>query len=89
METDGTFVPYNSSNEDEDDKDSEMVIDQEGSSVVVSSGRHKKIDKDIENAEPETLPTSMVIDGNVQLNRAIKKSSQEEQTSCKETSKTY
>ncbi|PIO75241.1 GNL3L/Grn1 putative GTPase [Teladorsagia circumcincta] len=73
METDGTFVPYNSSNEDEDDKDSEMVIDQEGSSVVVSSGRHKKIDKDLENAEPETLPTSMVIDGNVQLNRAIKK----------------
>ncbi|KAK6027454.1 hypothetical protein OSTOST_06517, partial [Ostertagia ostertagi] len=29
MEMDATFVPYNSSNEDEDDKDSEMIVDQE------------------------------------------------------------
>ncbi|KAK5974433.1 Ferrous iron transporter B, partial [Trichostrongylus colubriformis] len=73
MDTDATFVPYNSSNEDEDDKDAEMIVDQETPSVVVSSGRTKKTDRDVGNTETESLPTSLVIDGNVQLNRAIKK----------------
>nr|CDJ80154.1 GNL3L Grn1 putative GTPase and GTP-binding protein domain containing protein [Haemonchus contortus] len=73
METDATFVPYNSSNEEDDDKDAEMVVDQENPSVVVSSGRTKKTDKDLTITESESLPTSLEIDGNVQLNRAIKK----------------
>ncbi|KAK6733908.1 hypothetical protein RB195_017585 [Necator americanus] len=72
METDGTFVPYNSSNEDEDDKEGGMDVDG-SAAVVVSSGRTKKLDRDHEDDNSIPLPTSLVIDGNVQLNRVMKK----------------
>ncbi|EYC27729.1 hypothetical protein Y032_0008g151 [Ancylostoma ceylanicum] len=71
MDTDATFVPYNSSNEEEDDKEGGMEVDS--NAVVVSSGRTKKMDKDHGENETAPLPTSLVIDGNVQLNRVIKK----------------
>ncbi|RCN25954.1 hypothetical protein ANCCAN_28329 [Ancylostoma caninum] len=71
MDTDATFVPYNSSNDEEDDKEGGMEVDS--NAVVVSSGRTKKMDKDLGENESATLPTILVIDGNVQLNRVIKK----------------
>ncbi|KHJ98807.1 hypothetical protein OESDEN_01213 [Oesophagostomum dentatum] len=71
MDTDTTFVPYNSSNEEEDDKEGGMDVD--GNSVVVSSGKAKKVDHDSGDKSTSSLPTSLVIDGNVQLNRVIKK----------------
>ncbi|KIH64885.1 hypothetical protein ANCDUO_04803 [Ancylostoma duodenale] len=71
MDMDATFVPYNSSNEEEDDKEGGMEVDS--NAVVVSSGRTKKVDKDLGENESTPLPTSLEIDGNVQLNRVIKK----------------
>ncbi|VDP60169.1 unnamed protein product, partial [Heligmosomoides polygyrus] len=73
MDMDASFVPYNSSNEEDADKDGEMELDQGNSSTVVTSGRHKKTGNDDDESEQQPLPTSLVIDGNVQLNRAIKK----------------
>ncbi|RCN26235.1 hypothetical protein ANCCAN_28039, partial [Ancylostoma caninum] len=69
MDTDATFVPYNSSNDEEDDKEGGMEVDS--NAVVVSSGRTKKMDKDLGENESASLPTSLVIEGNVQLNRVI------------------
>ncbi|VDM79777.1 unnamed protein product [Strongylus vulgaris] len=68
MEMDATFVPYNSSNEEEDEKEGEMDVDN--NSVVVTSGKTKKVDRDRESTEAVSLP---MIDGNAQLNRVIKK----------------
>ncbi|VDP14737.1 unnamed protein product [Heligmosomoides polygyrus] len=53
------------------DEDLRQIV--EDSSTVVTSGRHKKTGNDDDESEQQPLPTSLVIDGNVQLNRAIKK----------------
>ncbi|WKX94254.1 hypothetical protein Q1695_011479 [Nippostrongylus brasiliensis] len=73
MDVGSTFVPYNSSNEEEEENDGEMEVEPANPSVVVSSGRNKKSGKDNDDADVAALPTSLEIDGNVQLNRAIKK----------------
>ncbi|KAK6061020.1 hypothetical protein COOONC_01317 [Cooperia oncophora] len=39
MDTDATFVPYNSSNEEEDDKDAEMIVDEESKLLLSVASR--------------------------------------------------
>ncbi|CAJ0606935.1 unnamed protein product [Cylicocyclus nassatus] len=72
MDTDATFVPYNSANEEEEEE-LEGGMEVDANPVIVSSGKSKKVDRDRESSEAIPLPTSLVIDGNVQLNRVIKK----------------
>lgn len=40
---------------------------------MVTSGRTKKVDRDRGESDAPPLPTSLLIDGNVQLNRVLKK----------------
>ncbi|VDM75405.1 unnamed protein product, partial [Strongylus vulgaris] len=51
------------------DEDLKQLVE----AVVVTSGKTKKGDRDRGSTEAVSLPSSLVIDGNVQLNRVIKK----------------
>ncbi|VDK73608.1 unnamed protein product [Cylicostephanus goldi] len=78
MDMDATFVPYNSANEDEEEEvEGGMEVDSNRmfhtDQYRAFSGKSKKVDRDRESSEAIPLPTSLVIDGNVQLNRVIKK----------------
>ncbi|CAI4231373.1 unnamed protein product [Auanema sp. JU1783] len=58
--------------DDEEDEENEMEVDGEKGTTVVTSGKRKKKEEDKEE-KAISDPTNLKIDGNVQLNRFIKK----------------
>ncbi|KJH51328.1 hypothetical protein DICVIV_02531 [Dictyocaulus viviparus] len=87
MDNDATFVPYNSSNEDENENTEEMDVDQSSLTVTVDSGRTKKSNDGVCDIEKPALPTSLEIDGNVQINSVIKKALKKKKRAARKQNK--
>uniref|UniRef100_A0A0K0D0T3 Guanine nucleotide-binding protein-like 3 homolog n=1 Tax=Angiostrongylus cantonensis TaxID=6313 RepID=A0A0K0D0T3_ANGCA len=67
------------------DEDLRKLVD--GSAVVVSSGRNRKTNNDYSDSDKLSLPTSLEIDGNVQINSIIKKAIKKKKRAAKKQGK--